>query len=1034
VPSFSEDDPGHSVNLPVSGSGGESFSKWAGEPGPGGGLAGSYIQPDSAADNYDPQKKPSPFVEVGAFGLAQYGGFIRDEFLLQLQGDAALKVYREMWDNSPVIGAIIFAIQMLLRKVEWRVEPPEAASVEEIVAERMAERQAAADEQQKAQSQQLMMAQAGLASKSPGSTGGAKPPGAGQPPIPQMGKSPLVSGADTQTPFHQPISGPGTSGNAPGANRPSPATLPGQGNQPQLTGASNSPGGNPSGSPAQAAGLSGEPGMGPGTGKQSSSQLAGPPKRPTNWLTKAFGDGDDDYVPSFTKAGPPSGGGGNGPAPVDPSDPGVDPTDSETNEPMEFPLGASPVDDSPAARQAEELAVFVETALHDLDLPWAEVISQIVTMVVYGWSFHEIVYKKRNGPNPDMPEQGSRFADGRVGWSKLAMRAQETRYRWEFDTNGNVLGFWQMAPPRFQIRYIPMSKGLLFRTSAYKNNPEGRALSLDTLIPTPNGWRTMADLDVGDPIFGSDGKVRYVTATQTWTDRPTYRITFSDGSTIDADAKHQWITSRVTNRDKFDMRTTEDLAAYTKTAAGSSVHSIEWAQPVEYSRQYHVVDPYVLGLWLGDGTTVTGSIATHVDDANELASFIEEAGFTTKVILNGKEDCLGRQIQVYDLTGGLRSIDVFGNKHIPESYLRGDTVQRRALLAGLMDSDGTIDHLGRCQFTNVNQNLISGCAELVRSLGMSCKVTLRKKADGIKHKQDSYAVTFTPKTTVFRLARKTGRLIDHHTRQRHYITAVEPVQNATTKCIEVDSPNHMYLVGESFIPTHNSCLRSAYVPYFFLKRIQEFEAIGIERDLAGMPVARVPYDMMTAGATPQQKSALEAIKKVVRNLRRNDQEGVVFPSYFDPETKQNLFDLTLLSAQGSARSFDTDTTITRYEQRMAMVVLADFILLGHDGTGTQSLGETKEDLFTSALEAFTQTIADVFNTFAFPRLLQMNGEDPAMCPRLTAGKLATVSLEELGQLLTAMSGAGAAMFPDTQLEDYLRERGSMPPKAASDDL
>jgi hypothetical protein len=701
VPDFSEDDLGHAVVLPVGG--GEGFSKWAGQPGPGGGLAGSYIEPGPDQDSYDPQKKPSPFVEVGAFGLAQYGGFIRDEFLVQLQGDNALKMYREMWDNSPIIGGLVFAIQMLLRKVEWRIEPPEAASVEEIVAERMAERIAAANEQQKAQSQQLMMAQAGLAGNSPGQAGGAKVPG--QAPIPQMGRSPLAQGSSSQTPFHQPISGPGTSPTSPGPNQPDANTSPGTGNRPELTGVSNTPGTNPSGSPAEAAGQAGEPGMGPGTGSSSVSGAGpnvspagtrqNPSKRPTNWLTKAF---------SFRKDAPASSGGSSASG-ISFDDPAEDPTDPETNEAMDFPLGSSPIDTSPAARAAEELAVFVETALHDLDLPWAEVISQIVTMIVYGWSFHEIVYKKRNGPNPAVPEQGSRFSDGRIGWSKLAMRAQETRFRWEFDNNGNVLGFWQMAPPRFQLRYIPLSKGLLFRTSAYKNNPEGR-----------------------------------------------------------------------------------------------------------------------------------------------------------------------------------------------------------------------------------------------------------------------------------------------------------------------------------------SVLRSAYVPYFFLKRIQEFEAIGIERDLAGMPLARVPYDMMTSGATTQQKSALEAIKKVVRNLRRNDQEGVVFPSYFDPETKQNLFDLTLLSASGSARSFDTDTVITRYEQRIAMVALADFILLGHDSTGARSLGETKADLFTTALEAFTQTIADVFNTSAIPKLMQMNGEDPAMSPRLTAGKMETVSLEELGALLTAMSSAGFALAPDTQLEDYLRERGSMPPKAASDDL
>ena len=130
---------------------------------------------------------------------------------------------------------------------------------------------------------------------------------------------------------------------------------------------------------------------------------------------------------------------------------------------------------TPEARKAEELAVFCETALNDMDQSWPDTLSQIITMIVWGWSFSERVYKKRNGPNPDYPEQGSKYNDGRIGWAKFAGRAQDTRLRWEFGERGEIMGLWQFAPPKFQLRYIPLSKAVLFRTTGFKGNPEGRS-------------------------------------------------------------------------------------------------------------------------------------------------------------------------------------------------------------------------------------------------------------------------------------------------------------------------------------------------------------------------------------------------------------------------------------------------------------------------------------------------------------------------------------------------------------------------------
>lgn len=228
-------------------------------------------------------------------------------------------------------------------------------------------------------------------------------------------------------------------------------------------------------------------------------------------------------------------------------------------------------------------------------------------------------------------------------------------------------------------------------------------------------------------------------------------------------------------------------------------------------------------------------------------------------------------------------------------------------------------------------------------------------------------------------------------------------------------------------PEGRSVLRNAYRSWYFLRRIQEIEAVGVERDLAGLPVAWVPPSMLADAATPQEKQALEAIKQLVRNIRRDEQEGLVFPLAYDPEGKGKAFDLTLLST-GGRRQFDTGTIIGRYQQEIAQTVLADFIMLGHGSTGSRSLGSSKIDLFEEALSAWSQTIADVFNQFGFPRLMAANGMDVKLCPTLVPGRVERRDLATVGAFLQQVAQAGAPLFPDETLEGWVREIAGMPPK------
>lgn len=224
-------------------------------------------------------------------------------------------------------------------------------------------------------------------------------------------------------------------------------------------------------------------------------------------------------------------------------------------------------------------------------------------------------------------------------------------------------------------------------------------------------------------------------------------------------------------------------------------------------------------------------------------------------------------------------------------------------------------------------------------------------------------------------------------------------------------------------PEGYSLLRNAYRPWFYKRRIEEIEAIGIERDLAGLPMAYVPPEYLSNTATPAQKVVLRAITEIVQNVKRNEQEGIVFPAAYD-EHGNRVFDLTLLSASGT-RQFDTGAVIQRYDQRIAMSLLSDFLLLGSDRVGSFALGASKVDLWTLAVDSIAKTIAETVNQYAIPRLLKLNAMRSDRLPYLTYGQVSSVELTEVAEYVSKLVGVGAIM-PDRNLEDHLRTLGDLP--------
>ena len=356
----------------------------------------------------------------------------------------------------------------------------------------------------------------------------------------------------------------------------------------------------------------------------------------------------------------------------------------------------------PATSSLEDrrAAKFVESCMGDMSISWENTVSEILSMLVYGWSLHEIVYKRRNGGTGSPSESSSRYDDGLIGWRKLPIRAQDTRQEWIFDDNGGIAGMLQSAPPDYTLRTIPIGKSLLFRTTSAKNNPEGRSI-----------------------------------------------------------------------------------------------------------------------------------------------------------------------------------------------------------------------------------------------------------------------------------------------------------------------------------------LRNAYRPWYFKRRIEEIEAIGVERDLAGFPVMYVDPEIMRTDASATAQSIYADYKDAVINIRRDQQEGMILPAIYDDKNNL-LYRLELISAGGN-RQFDTDRIITRYDQRIATSVLADFILLGQSANGSYALSSDKTNLFAVSLRCWLEIIKSVFNEFAIPRLFAVNGFDTSKLPTLECGDIEAPPLGELGNYIQVLAGAGVPLFPDDNLENYLRGLANLPEKRES---
>jgi len=260
---------------------------------------------------------------------------------------------------------------------------------------------------------------------------------------------------------------------------------------------------------------------------------------------------------------------------------------------------------------------------------------------------------------------------------------------------------------------------------------EGKALAVDTEVPTPSGWTTMEHLVVGDAVFDECGTpTTVVAATGVMDDRPCYEVLLCDGSRFVADGAHEWVTwtrSERTQGADPASRTTEQLAA-TLRAGREWNHHIAMAAPAQYADQELSHDPYTLGVSLGD-------------------------------------------------------------EPVPQHYLTAGVDQRRALLQGLLEAAGRGDRGGRCVYASPLEQHADAVVELAASLGLRPVKRKQRTTRGGVEGGPTYRVSFALRPPSARA-----------------VVAVRPVPSLPVRCIQVAAASGMFLVGRTYVPTHNSSL------------------------------------------------------------------------------------------------------------------------------------------------------------------------------------------------------------------------------------
>lgn len=391
----------------------------------------------------------------------------------------------------------------------------------------------------------------------------------------------------------------------------------------------------------------------------------------------------------------------------------------------------------------------------------------------------------------------------------------------------------------------------------------GKLLALDTPISTSTGWTTMGQLQVGDQIFDESGHLTRITRVfDEEVPKTAYRLTFSDGTFLEAGGEHEWVTwdrtaRRALNRSKYHdstigfpenwptwrstgkgrpdvggrhglgasgpaIRTTDEIVSTLTFGKREDLnHCIPVCGPLQLPPRRLALDPWLLGYWLGNGATRGSQLSMYIEDEQYVRSCVQRAGHDTSPNWANPYNAKKAEFSALGLGIVLRGLGVLGDKKIPNAYMRASVEQRKALLAGLLDSDGHINAInGIVMFSNSNEYIIDAVLELARSLGQKpvktfMPSTLRenRKGNWLVTWRPSFNPMWNPRKAANYMPPGSQGLRNHH----RMIVRAEVIPAQPMRCITVDSPNSLYLAGEGMIPTHNSRAGSEWIVNQVLK-------------------------------------------------------------------------------------------------------------------------------------------------------------------------------------------------------------------------
>jgi len=391
---------------------------------------------------------------------------------------------------------------------------------------------------------------------------------------------------------------------------------------------------------------------------------------------------------------------------------------------------------------------------------------------------------------------------------------------------------------RYVDAYQEIIDGKLDFLSISMPKRSGKAVTLDTPIPTPYGFKRMGDIRVGDLVMARDGYDTTVTGVFPQGKVPVYEVRFTDGATVKTCAEHLWKVrfhnvnspSGKCGYSERVMSTGDIMKHGLRGGKGRSEHnlfSVEYCEPAEFLYQEVLIDPYVLGVLLGDGGLTESTVNITTPDAEiieYISTHLPEGDICERY--QKKKDCwrIHSETRKYDSGGHLvkcataEALEHYGllgkrsyEKHIPDDYVFTTSEMRLELLRGLLDTDGYAQSKG-IEFSTTSPQLRDAVMFIVRSLGgyASCKVRMGSYTKNGAHIQtrENYRINicFPSSINPFKLSRKANAYKPKREKLYRYIESITPCGEEEAQCICVDNDEHLYLVGTYFVPTHNSQL------------------------------------------------------------------------------------------------------------------------------------------------------------------------------------------------------------------------------------